>query len=320
VCSLFAYGAMIAADAAQIPFDVLLPNAYMLPAPGMPPFGIGAQPATGPLGRFRDRIVSRLVANQWDKGVPRLNALRASLALEPIDTFFDQAHRARRHLVLTSGAFDVPAQLPDNVRYVGPVLDDPTWAAGNTWAPPAGDDPLVLVALSSTFQDQVECLQRIIDALATLPVRGLVTTGPALDPSQLRTSANVVVVSAAPHSQVLQQAAAVVTHGGHGTVVRALAAGVPMAVLPHGRDQADNAARLTARAAGLTLKRTASPAKIAAAVRRLLDDPSFREGAERLGQSIRRDATDTLLMAELEDIPPCPLAQEGRPSAVRPDR
>jgi MGT family glycosyltransferase len=183
------------------------------------------------------------------------------------------------------------------------VLDDPAWASAAPWTAPAGDDPLVLVALSSTFQDHAGCLQRIIDALGTLPVRGLVTTGPALDPGDLRAPANVEVVAAAPHSEVLKSAAAVVTHGGHGTVIRALAADVPLVVLHHGRDQADNAARVTARDAGLSVKRTAKPAAIAEAVSRVLDDPTFRTGAAQLGRSIRRDAASGALVAELEDLP-----------------
>jgi MGT family glycosyltransferase len=303
VCSFMAVGAMVGAEAAGLPFDVLFPNPYLLPAPGMPAFGLGLQPARGSLGRLRDRAANSLTGRMWASGVPGLNDLRAEHGLEPVDRFFDQIHRARRILVLTSADFDFPAELPANVRYAGPVLDDPAWAAAIPWTEPAGDDPLVLVALSSTFQDHAGCLQRIVDALGTLPVRGLVTTGPALDPGELRAPANVEVVTAAPHSEVLRSAAAVVTHGGHGTVIRALAADVPLVVLHHGRDQADNAARVTARDAGLSVKRTASPAAIAKAVSRLLDDPTFRTGAARLGQSIRRDAASGALVAELEDLP-----------------
>jgi MGT family glycosyltransferase len=238
----------------------------------------------------------------WNKGVPRINELRERHGLAPVRAFFDQLLSARRVLVLTSPDFDFPAELPSNVRYVGPVLDDPAWA-GSSWTAPPGDDPLVLVALSSTFQDQEGCLQRVVDALGSLPVRGLVTTGPAIDPASVRAAANVTVLAAAPHSAVLRDAAAVVTHGGHGTVVRALAAGVPPLVLPHGRDQADNAVRVTTRGAGLSVKRTASPAAIAAAVRRLLDEPAFRDGAARLGESLRRDAESGSLVVELEDLP-----------------
>ena len=302
VSSFFALGAMVAAEAAGLPYDVLFPNAYLLPAPGMPPFGLGFQPASGPLGRLRDRAVAGFSARSWNKGLPRLNALRTELGLAPQTSMFEGILNARRILVLTSTDFDFPAELPANVRYVGAVLDDPTWAT-TPWTLPPGDGPLVLVALSSTFQDQGDCLQRIVDAAGSLPVRALVTTGPALDPTTINAPANVSVVAAAPHSEVLREAAAVVTHGGHGTVVRALAADVPLVVLHHGRDQADNAARLTARGAGLAVKRTASPATIAKALQRVLDDPSYRAGAARLGESIRRDAASGTLVAELEDLP-----------------
>ena len=115
---------------------------------------------------------------------------------------------------------------------------------------------------------------------------------------------------------MLPSAAAVVTHGGHGTVIRALAADVPLVVLHHGRDQADNAARVTARGAGLTVKRTASPDAIAKAVRRVLDDPSFRTGAAQLGRSVRRDAASGALVAELEDLPAAQILE--RTVAVTP--
>lgn len=302
VSSFFALGAMVAAEAAGLPFDVLSPNAYLFPAKGLPPVGLGLSPAAGPLGRLRDRMVGRFTLRLWNKGLDPLNQLRAQHGLEPLASFFDQVHRARRELVLTSAAFDFPAELPDTVRYVGAVLDDPAWSAG-AWSAPAGDDPLVLVAMSSTFQDQAASLQRIVDALAMLPVRGVVTTGPALEPGAIAAPANVTVLAAAPHSEVLREAAAVITHGGHGTVVRTLAAGVPMVVMHHGRDQADNAVRVSARGAGVSVKRSASPAKIAAAVRRVLAEPSFREHAAELGESIRRDAAGGALVTELEDLP-----------------
>ena len=294
---------MVAADAAGIPFDMLLPNVYPLPTEGMPPFGLGLQPARGPLERLRDRIILAVGERYWDsKGLGRLNALRGRHGLAPLPHFLDQARGARRHLVLTSTAFDFPATLPANVRYVGPVLDDPLWAE-TPWTPPRGNDPLVLVSMSSTFQDQVGCLRRVAEALGTLPVRGLVTTGPAIDAASVNSPPNVTVVPSAPHRQVLRHAAVLVTHGGHGTAMKALAAGVPMILMPHGRDQPDTAARVTARGAGITLRRTATPQVIADAVRRLLQDTSYRQGAQRLGEAVRRDAASDALIYELEDLP-----------------
>ena len=184
----------------------------------------------------------------------------------------------------------------------GPRLADPAWV--EPWTPPPGDDPLVLVALSSTFQDQVGTLQRVVDGLGRLPVRGLVTTGPAVSPDQLRAPANVQVVTAAPHAEVLQHASAVITHAGHGTVVKALAAGVPLLCMPMGRDQPDNAARVVVRGAGLKLKRSAKPERIAAAVGRLLAEPSFRSSAEELGAKLRADAASPAAVELLESIVP----------------
>ena len=298
LCSQFALGAMLAAEAAGIPFDVLMPNVYLLSAPGTPPMGMGLRPVRGPLGRLRDRTIGGVTTRLWDRGVPRLNEARARFGLEPVQHLFDQVHRARAELVMASPAFDFMERPPENVRYVGPVLDDPDWV--QPWNPPSGDEPLVLVAMSSTFQDQVGCLQRVVDALATLPVRALVTTGPALDPGSVRAAPNVTIVASAPHGQVLTHAAAVVTHGGHGTVMKALAADVPVVVLPHGRDQADNAARVAARNAGIALRKSAKPRAIARAVRTLLDDPSYRSAAARLGAEVRRDAASGELVRSLE--------------------
>jgi MGT family glycosyltransferase len=186
------------------------------------------------------------------------------------------------------------------VRFCGPRLDDPAWAGD--WTPPPGDAPLVLVGLSSTFMDHADHLRRIAAALGDLPVRGLVTTGPAVDPREIEAPANVQVVRSAPHSQVLDHAAAVVTHAGHGTVIKALAAGVPLVCLPLGRDQLDNAARVAAHGAGLRLRPKAKPQAIAKAVRRVIDDPSFADGARRIGAAIADDLREDRAVAELEEL------------------
>ena len=304
VTSGFALGAMIAAESRGVPFDLLMPNVYVLPADGMPPFGAGLRPVRGPLGRVRDRAVRTASARLIDRYALRdLNDLRSAHGLEAVPTLWAQMRRARRQLVLTSAAFDFPATLPDNARYVGPILDDPEWADGAEWRPPAGTGPLVLVAMSSTFQDHVGCLQRITDALGAMPVRGLVTTGPAIAPSSIRAAANVSVVASAPHRDILPKADLVVTHGGHGTVIKALAAGVPLVILHHGRDQADNAVRVTTRGAGLAVPRGASSARIARAIDVVLDDPRYRAAAGELGRAIARDATGTALLDELEGVP-----------------
>ena len=78
---------------------------------------------------------------------------------------------------------------------------------------------------------------------------------------------------------------------------------MPLLVVPMGRDQLDNATRVTERGAGLQLGQDAEPEAIAEAVRRLLDEPAFAEHAAQLGARIREDAAGDAAVAELEALP-----------------
>ncbi|BBG02082.1 MULTISPECIES: glycosyltransferase [Pseudonocardia] len=225
------------------------------------------------------------------------------LGLAPVPGVWDQVHRARRQLVLTARTFDFPARLAPSVRYVGPVLDDPSWAHGERWEPPAGDGPLVLVAMSSTYQAQYATVRNVVDALTRSGARGLVTVGPALDPGLVRGGDGIVVVRSAPHAEVLDHVELVITHGGHGTVLKSLVAGRPMLVLPHGRDQRDNAARVTFRGAGEMLRRSATADRIAAAANRVLHTPYYTAAARWFGGRIRAELARSTLLAELEQRP-----------------
>jgi MGT family glycosyltransferase len=282
--------ALIAAEKEGLPSAMIMPNIWILPTPGIPPIGPGFAPARGPLGRLRDAILRRIMNRMFDKAVPHFNAARAALGLPPIRSAIGQMMRADRLLCLTSPAFDFTSpSLPPNLSYVGPQLDDPNWSEPWRSPWPAGDTrPLVLVGLSSTFQDQAAALRNVVAALAMLPVRGLVTLGHTIGADEVEGRGNVVVVRSAPHTQVLREAAALVTHCGHGTALKGLASGVPMVCMPMGRDQNDTAARIVHRGAGLRLAPKAKAPKIAAAVARVLREPSYRQAARGLGDAIAR--------------------------------
>jgi MGT family glycosyltransferase len=301
VGNLFLFGAQIGAEAEGVPFAFLVANLLSFPGSGTPPLGPGLKPARGPLGRARDAGLNRVMARLFDKGLDHLNEVRRTNGLAPIDSVLENFERADRLLMLTSRAFDYESfSPPPNVRVVGPRLDDPAWAGD--WTPPPGDDPLVLVGMSSTFMDHADALQRVATALGGLPVRGLVTTGPTIPVDSIQPPANVTVVERAPHSEVLRHASAVVTHAGHGTVIKALAAGVPVVAIPLGRDQLDNAARVAHHGAGLRLKAKAGPEAIARAVQRVLDEPSFAAGAQRMADAIAAETAEDRAAAELEAL------------------
>jgi MGT family glycosyltransferase len=301
-------GSQIAAEKAKLPLGVLMPNINMRPGKGVPPVGPGFTPAKGPLGALRDALV-RMVGNRvWANGLPGLNRARVSVGLEPLDDIWVQFDRASRVFVLTSPSFDFqPREQQPNVHYVGPILDDPAWA-GTSWEPPwpaSNTDPIVLVGLSSTYQQQQAALQNVVDALAPLPVRALVTLGPSLSPGSLTSPApHIVIVPTAPHGLVFPHAAAAVTHCGHGTTIRALAAGVPLVCMPMGRDQNDTAARVVARGAGVRVKPTAVAAAIRSAVEAVLREPRYGEAARALRDAMAREAREVDPVALLEELAP----------------
>jgi UDP:flavonoid glycosyltransferase YjiC (YdhE family) len=292
--------ALSAAEAAGVPSVLLMHGPYLLPRPGVPPIGMGFRPARGAPGRLRDRAFGAVLLRVFGTGMPALNQARTELGLSPLDGPLDLAAAAARILVCTSPSFDFAADaVPGNTRYVGPQLDD---GAG------AQDDPLdglpdrdvVLVGLSSTVMRQEALLQRAAEALGRLPVHGLITTGPAVDPAVISAPPNVTVRRWVRHADVLARCSAVLTHGGHGTVLKALAAGVPLVVAPFGRDQADNAARVVYAGAGLRVRKSASVATLQRAISRVVSDDRYRAAAGRMAKLLAAERDDGLVVDELE--------------------
>ena len=113
---------------------------------------------------------------------------------------------------------------------------------------------------------------------------------------------NVHVVESAPHGAVLPHVDLVITHGGHGTVTRSLAAGVPVMVVPISRDQPDNAARVVHHGVGIKVSKRSSPDKFATAVRRVLADGAIRANARRMAERLAPDVGAPKAIAALEEL------------------
>jgi UDP:flavonoid glycosyltransferase YjiC (YdhE family) len=297
-------GAIAAAEAAGIPAVVLMHNVLSRPLPGVPPYGPGWLPARGPLGLLRDAL-GRTTVNliHTRNGGPPLNRARALLGLPSLRSPFEQYDRADRVLVLTSQAFDYRTHhLPTNVRYVGTPFDDaglPPWSLP---CPPDDARPLVLVSLSTLEQGQAAVMQRVIQALAPLAVRGLVTLGPALDPAQFKAPSNVRLEAFVPHSAVLSRAKAMVTQCGLGTLMKALAHGVPLVCIPLVGDQPENAARVVAHGVGIRVERDATPEQIRAAIQHVLTQPGFGESARRMAGILAKEDGAQAAAEEIESV------------------
>jgi UDP:flavonoid glycosyltransferase YjiC (YdhE family) len=152
----------------------------------------------------------------------------------------------------------------------------PDWWRNDDW-------PLVYLTLGSVVP--IPGLHRAaLDALSALPVRVLMTVGRDRDPAELGPVApNVHVARWVPQADVMPHAAAIVCHGGSGTVTAAMAGGVPAVVIPMIADQHENARRVSELGAGLMLD-VDDIVRLPDAVRALLADPSYRRAAGRIAE------------------------------------
>ncbi|MDP9479359.1 MAG: glycosyltransferase [Actinomycetota bacterium] len=272
------WGAMAVAETAGLPWATWCPYFLPIPSPDTPPFGLELPPARGPLGRWRDKLLRPLVFAIYNRLAPELDAVRVKLDAPPLGNIPRSMVRAPLMLYMTAEPFEYPRlSWPNSVRAVGPGIWDPP-ADRPAWLEEL-DGPLVLVTLSTEFQNDRKLVDTAFAALAGEDVNVVATTG-AADPSTFAPPPNARVVRFVPHRPVLERAACVVCHGGMGITQKALAAGVPVCVVPFGRDQFEVARRVEVAGAGTRLPAgRLRPDSLRAAVREAM---SRKVGAKRL--------------------------------------
>lgn len=211
-------------------------------------------------------------------------ATRADLGLGPVDHVTHQLRTPDWLLAFTYQAIERPPTEPwPNLHYVGAAV--PTSDTVDVELP-SGTDPLVVVSFSTADMGQLPVLQRIVDALAALPVRVLVTVGPALEAGDLALPANAAAVSYVPHDQVLPEASVLISHMGHGTLAAGVRNGVPLVAVPMGRDQHANAAVVEALGIGRMVDAAADPTLLAEAAGGILADEAARRRAQALAAEV----------------------------------
>jgi MGT family glycosyltransferase len=148
-------------------------------------------------------------------------------------------------------------------------------------------EPLVYVTMGTVFNEGAD-FRPLLDALADVDVPALVTVGRDGDPGALgAVPAHVRVERFVPQGHVLPRCAAVLCHGGSGTVLGALAAGVPLVLLPQGADQFENADRCERAGVAVVLwPGEVTAAAVAAALRTVLRSPELGSAARALGAEI----------------------------------
>jgi UDP:flavonoid glycosyltransferase YjiC (YdhE family) len=201
-------------------------------------------------------------------------------------------------LTLAPPSLEQP-EVPGAHRFRAPRA--PARALPDWWGGSA--EPLVYVSFGSSAAGNgffPDIYREAAAALAELEVRVLLTLGTEVDPADLGpVPHNVHVEPWVPQGAVMAHAAAMVGHGGSGSTLAAMAAGIPLAVLPLFADQPENAGRVAALGAGLRLDGTGA---LAETVSELLEDPYYRDGARAVAAEIEAlepvDAAVALIAGE----------------------
>ena len=302
-----AWGASAEAEQGARPWAQWFPYPLPLTSRDVPPFGPGLTPSSGALGRIRDALLRPLLSGAMNKAsLPALNATRASIGARPFKTADEMFNVAPLLLYMTAEPFEYPrSDWPATVRMVGPCCWEPPSE------PPAWLDeitrPLVLVTTSSEFQDDGRLVRTALDALADEDVQ-VVATLPA---AKLDTPipANARVERFISHGPLLERAVCAITHGGAGATQKALAAGVPVCVVPFGRDQLEVARRVEVAKAGTRLAaRKLDAGRLRKQVRLAI---TKRDGARHVADGFRAsggaqaaaDAFETLSAASNTNTP-----------------
>jgi MGT family glycosyltransferase len=279
-----AWGALAVAEVWGGAWASWCPYPLPLPSRDTPPFGPGLRPARGAAGRLRDAALRPLVFGSLERIVaPRVNEIRERVGVPPLRGAADLFLAAPLLLYLTAEPFEYPrADWPENLRLVGPCDWDPP-AEPPGWLDEV-ETPIALVTTSSEFQDDGRLVRCALEALAGEQLH-VVATLPAGDPTRFDAPANSRVLPFAPHAPILDRAACAITHGGMGATQKALARGVPVCVVPFGRDQLEVARRVELAHAGTRLPaKRLSPTRLRAAV---MEAIRREEGARRVAEGYR---------------------------------
>lgn len=288
VADILTAAAALAAQMDGRPWVTLVPHVLPTGEPGWPLYSTGARLPRTALGRRFWRLFDGLAARGAEQGRLELNEARRRVGLPPFDHVHGGASRELA-LIATFPQLEYPrARWEPWMRVTGPLFWEQPYGDVEL---PDGDDPLVLIAPSTSQDPDQRMLRAALAGLADEPVRVLASAnrrgGGASRgrSSALPVPANAVLVDWLSYSRTMPLCDAVVCHAGHGTVARALSYGVPLVACPAAGDMGENTARVSWAGVGVGLpRRLTTPRGVRLAVRRLLADPSYRERAAEIGR------------------------------------
>jgi MGT family glycosyltransferase len=277
VADILTLAPALAAELEGVPVATVIPHLDPRMPAGSAPYSSGARLPRTRLGRALWHGADPLLRRGLALGREQLNETRRRLGLPPQQRVHGGISDALT-LVATFPQLEYPRTWPAATHVVGPLMWEPP--SPDVELPP-GDEPLVLIAPSTSQDPRQTLLRAALAGLAGLPVRVLASTNRQLP--AMAVPSNATLVDWLSYARVMRYCDLVVCHGGHGTVARALASGCAVVVVPAAGDMNENAARVDWAGVGVRLpSRLVGARGLRLAVGRALSRPQLRERAREL--------------------------------------
>lgn len=298
-----------AAEAARLPHAAVYHFQGAIPTGPEPPEDM---PDLGP---WLNRLVWRLARGAMNRAfLPEVNSFRRTLGLPPVrDVLLESWRSPSLNLVAVSPLLLNPrADFGPTFRFCG-YLNLP--GATQAWEAPAGWEeflaagpPPVFISFGSMLAfaydpAEIRATLSLLEAAARLAGCRAVVQGPWEAGDAAGAPPGIFRLGKAPHDLVLPRCAAVVHHGGAGTTQAAVRSGRPSVVVAHVVDQRYWGLVLAKRGlAPPPLRRwKLRPATLAAAIRRVRDDPALAARAAAVGEAMRAEDGVARAVAALEE-------------------
>lgn len=293
-------------EALGIPVVMALLQPMIVPTKDFPPVGLPRLSIPG-YNRFAYNLVS-LSYSAFRKSLNRVRI--GALGLKPV--------QSGRDVLLPRGAGKIkilhaisPAVVPRPIDWPPEAHMTGYWplTTDENYAPPAnlarfldaGPPPVYIGFGSMTTGNPATLLQIVTDALRMANVRGVVGLGwagfDAIDTD------DVITIPAVPHGWLFPRMAAVVHHGGAGTTAQGFRAGIPCVICPFFGDQPGWAERSVALGVGAkpVPRKKLTAERLARSIRLAVSDPSLRENAQALAQTLENEDGVAVAITEIEE-------------------
>lgn len=289
----------LAAELEGVPCATVVPHVLPMGARGHPAYSVGARIPRTALGRALWPALDPVVRRGTEQGRRELNETRRRLGL-PAQQWVHGGLSRRLTMVATFPQLEYPRPWPSWAHVIGPLLWEPP--AEDVSLPP-GDDPLVLVAPSTSQDAEHVMLRAALEGLADLPVRVLATWNRRPPPRPLPTPRNARVVEWVSYARTMPRCDVVVCHAGHGTVARALAGGCAVVAVPSAGDMNENAARVAWGGVGVRLpRRLVTRRGLRLAVGRAIAEPELQARARALAAWLELSDPGTVAAGLVEGL------------------